>query len=378
MFDIQNSPEAIFLQKHFAEYYKKHTVDSVPYPEAREFGFGVFKRKIANRNLSFSSVQELNSFLRERVPMFFSYSTACYKFPSRTPTPAKELIKADLIYEFDADELALEVPEINGIQWFAIEHLEEAKRQVFRLLDFIENDFDFSKDWVSINFSGKAGFHVHLRSEKIENLNRRARIELVDCLTANSVDFVNLGFDFTALTCPTHNGLWARRLIAGAKELLNNDVKFVSKLTKVQNKKIASLLESREKLFASLDSGRLMPLGKRGADFWQTIFTTVLEKQAVPIDRQTSVDLSKIVRVPETLHGDTGMLAKKIPVDSLKSFDPFKDSIVFGSDAVKLHVINAPKFSIMGQSFGPFENIDTELPLFAAIFLIGKGAALLK
>ena len=47
MFDVQNSPEAVFLQKHFAAYYAKHFVDSVPFPEMREFGFGIFKRKIA-------------------------------------------------------------------------------------------------------------------------------------------------------------------------------------------------------------------------------------------------------------------------------------------------------------------------------------------
>ncbi|MEI7961053.1 MAG: DNA primase small subunit domain-containing protein [archaeon] len=378
MFDLQNSPEAIFLQKHFATYYANHFVDSVPFPELREFGFGVFKRKIANRNLSFASVNELNYFLKEKVPMFFSYSTACYKFPSRTPTPEKKLIKADLIYEFDADELALGVPEINGIQWFAAEHLEEAKRQVFRLLDFIENDFNFPSSGISINFSGKAGFHVHFRSEIIESLNNRARIELVDYLTGNSVDFVNLGFDFVSLTCPTHSGLWAKRLISGAKKLLGSDVKVISKITGVQAKKVSQVLSDKERLFSSLDNGRLMPLGRRSSDFWSAIFDTVLEKESVPIDRQTSVDLSKIVRVPQTLHGDTGFLAKKISIDSLKSFDPFKDAVVVGSDVVRVHVKKAPKFSINSESFGPFEEQDVEIPLFAAIFLIGKGAAVLK
>ena len=378
MFESQRIPEAEFLKKHFANYYAKHFVDSVPNPELREFGFGVFKRKIANRNLAFASASELNSFLRTNAPLFFSYSSACYKFPFLTPTQAKQLIKADLIYEFDADELGLTVPEFNGVQWFSSEHLNEAKKQVFRLLDFVHNDFGFSNDGISINFSGKAGYHVHLRSENLQNLNKKARIELVDYLTANSFDFANLGFDFVSLTCPASKGLWAKRIIAGAKNILQKDAKYLSKITGVAGRKISPLLESRERLFASLDAGRLMPLGRKSADFWQGIFKLALENEAVPIDRQTSVDLSKIVRVPNTLHGDTGLLAKTIPLDSLNSFDPFKDAVVFDDSPVKVSVSKAPEFSLAGEKFGPFDNEPVELPLYAAIFLIGKGAAVLK
>ena len=375
MFDQNQSPEADFLRLHFAQYYSKNFVDSVPFPEFREFGFGVYKRKIANRNLGFSSHTQINSFLRESAPLFFSYSNAFYKFPSRTPTVAKEFFKADLIYEFDADELGLAVPEINGAQWFAKEHLDEAKKQVFRLLDFLHNDFGFSDDGVAINFSGKAGFHVHIRSEVVQSLNRRARIELVDYLTANSVDFANMGFDFVALRAPQNKGLWGKRIIDGAKKVLQKDAKELSKLTGVAPKKVSEIISSRENLFASLDAGRLMPLGRKSESFWSAIFDVVIEKEGVPIDRQTSVDLNKIIRVPQTLHGDTGLLAKIIPVDKLPEFDPFKDSIVFGSSLVKVNVLKSPKFVLNGESFGPFENEIMEIPLFAAIFLIGKGAA---
>ena len=76
----------------------------------------------------------MNDFLRNDSPLF-SYSNSCYKFPSNTPMVTKEWIKADLIYEFDADELGISIEEIDGVQWFLHEHLDEAK-QVFRLIDF--------------------------------------------------------------------------------------------------------------------------------------------------------------------------------------------------------------------------------------------------
>jgi DNA primase small subunit len=389
MYDQVQSNESEFLKKLFGAYYEKNFISSVPDPSFREFGFGVFKRKIANRNMYFASTEEMNLFLRQSKPLFFSYSNAYYKHPERTPMTAKELLKADIIYEFDADELGLEVEEINGIQWFMSEHLEEAKKQVFRLLNFVENDFGFSMDGVAINFSGKAGYHVHLRSKSIQDLNKRARIELVDYLTAHNMDLVNLGYDFekTPFSCPVNKGRWGARLNNGIKEFFNKDAKSISKITEVPAKKVSLFLGEKPKLFDSMDKGTLLQLeGKKSKMFWTKVLEYVISKEMVPIDRQTSIDLHKIIRVPQTLHGDTGLVAKTISIDELKTFDPFKDSVVFnqtfakqfGVELVKLHIIKTPKFSIFGETFGPFENKDEELPLFAAAYLIGKGAATIR
>ena len=387
MFPNQESPESDFLQQMFSTYYKKHVIDSVPDVPYREFGFGVYKRKIANRNMAFTNVNEVNSFLRDRKPLFFSYSNAYYKFPARTPMSNKELFKADIIYEFDADELGLEVPVINEIQWFKPVHLEEAKRQVFRLLDFLHNDFGFSDDGVAINFSGKAGFHVHLRSKSIQDLNKRARIELVDYLTAQNMDFTNLGFDFDSFVAPKQKGLWQARLIIGLKEFFEKDTKEISKLTDFPTKKVSPLVKSKDALFSSLDKGVLMQVeGRKGGEFWKKVLEIVAKSERVPIDRQTSIDLHKIIRVPATLHGDTGMVAKIIPIDSLKDFDAFNDSVVFDEkfakefdlNTIKVTVKEAPAFELLNKKFGPYKDEVVELPLFAAAYLVGKGAAVLK
>ncbi len=379
MFDLQNSQEAVFLREHFAKYYSLNAVEAMPDLALREFGYGVFRRKIANRNMAFSSAAEMNLFLRESVPMFFSYSNSCYNFPSKTPTFAKGWVKSDLIYEFDADELGLEVETINGIQWFEGRHLEEAKRQVFRLVEFLENDFSFPLDSLAVNFSGKAGYHVHLRWDKIQQLNKRARIELVDYLTGHNIDFVHLGFNFDSLQCPPYKGLWVKRLAAGVKDFFAGDSKVIAKVMGTTPKKAASFALLGGKIFEMMQKGRLFSFdAKRDAEFWENILSHVAKLVSVPIDRQTSTDLNKIVRVPMTLHGDTGLLAKKVSLDSLKTFDPYLESVVFGKDLVKVRVIKAPKFSLGGSVFGPFEDEVVSLPLFCAVYLVGKGAALLK
>ena len=375
------SPEAEFLKKHFALFYKNNFVDSVPSLEMREFGFGIFKRKIANRNMSFFNAKEMNEFLRNESPLFFSYSNSYYKFPSRTPMQLKEWVKADLVYEFDADELGLAVEEINGVQWFLHEHLDEAKKQVFRLIDFLKNDFAFSDKDISINFSGKAGYHVHVRSESIQSLNKKSRIELVDYLTGFGLDYVNLGFYFDSLSCPKPNvkGFWSKRILDGIRNLFDSDAKTVSKVIGFSEKKTVKVLLEKQKIFNSLEKGLLFPIdGKKRSDLWKNILDYVVSKQMSPIDRQTSVDLHKIVRVPQTLHGQTGFLAKTLSIDELKTFDPFNDAVVFSStELVKVLIDKTPKFSIKNEFYGPFENEIVSLPLSVAVYLIGKGSATL-
>ncbi|MDD4468016.1 MAG: DNA primase catalytic subunit PriS [Candidatus ainarchaeum sp.] len=381
MYQLESSLESDFLKKQFSSFYKNNFVDSVSNVELREFGFGVFKRKIANRNLSFFSLKEMNDFLRNESPLFFSYSNSCYKFPSRTPMVSKEWIKADLIYEFDADELGIDVEEIDGVQWFLHEHLNEAKKQVFRLIDFLESDFGFLRKDISINFSGKAGYHVHLKSDLIQDLNKKSRIELVDYLTGYGLDYANLGFYFDTLSCPKPNtkGLWSKRILKGIRELFESSEENVSNVLKFSLKKTKGILSKKEVIIDSLDKGLLFPIDeKKKSVLWKNVLDYVVSKEMSPIDRQTSVDLHKIVRVPNTLHGQTGFIAKSIPLDNLKEFDPFKDTIVFGDEPVRIKITKTPRFTLNGEHFGPFENKIEDLPLFVAVYLIGKGCAVLE
>lgn len=376
MYPEGQSKESEFLKQKFSEYYSKHFIDLLNV-ENREFGFGVFKRKIANRNIAFRDSKEMNFFLQNSKPLFFSYSNAYYKYPERKPMENKILLGADLIYEFDADELGLEVLEIDGKQWFEKKHLDEAKKQVYKLMEFLENDFGFIKEDFSINFSGKAGYHLHIRSEKIKDLNKQARIELVDYLTGSGIYFEKMGYDFEKGVIPKTKGEWIKRLNEFTKQLLEKSPKELSVITGIQQKKISNLLENKKEVIEGFEKGVLFKLeGKKSNEFWKKLFEYSCEKQLSPIDRQTSIDLHKIIRVPNTLHGDTGLLAKTIKIEDLEKFDPFVDSVVFDNTPQRVFIKRAPKFTLKGEEFGPFENEEVQLPLFAAIYLIGKGAEL--
>jgi DNA primase small subunit len=390
----EKSKEEEFLEKHFREYYKKNNInlDNV---ENREFGYGVYKRKIANRNLSFRNEEEMNSFLRERTPLFFSYSNSYYADPKATPMKNKQWLKADIIYEFDADEIKTKCSKEEGEwkckksfdsesmvkevgeekkQWFLEESLEEAKKQVFRLAEFLEKDFGFKREWIEINFSGKAGYHIHLKNKEIQKLNKKSRIEMVDYLTGFGMYHDNLGYDFENLKIPKEKG-WIERINKGLKEFFEKDINEIEKITGINRQKINSLMKNKESLLKNIEKGILFDVGARtNKEFWKNIFEFVIETYMLPIDRQTSVDLHKIIRVPNTLHGETGFLAKKIKLEELEKFNPLEQAVVFDDKKTKVFVEEAPKFKIKGQEFGPYKNEEVEVPLFCAIYLIGKGA----
>jgi DNA primase small subunit len=397
---VIDSKEEEFLKKHFKEYYLKHVINSVPEIERREFGYGVYKRKIANRNIAFSGEREMNQFLREFTPLFFSYSNAYYSFPEKTPMQSKGLLKADIIYEFDADEISSSCKKVdeewlcekkfgeeNFIkelehkgetkQWFSKESLQETKQHVFRLIDMLEKEFAFSAEGIKINFSGKAGYHVHVRNEELQELNKRARIELVDYIVGKGIYYDNLGFETkNQLIIPRSNKGWNKRLKKGLKEFFKKDSKEISKITGFATTKINSMIRNNDvqKMFDSNFLPSISP--RKNKEFWKKVLDFVTETYSVPIDRQTSIDLHKIIRVPNTLHGDTGLIAKEISLDELKDFSPEKETVVFNSSLIKVFVPLAPKFSLGEKEFGPFEEEEVEVPLYCAIFLLGKGAKL--
>lgn len=395
--------ESVFLKKHFKKYYEKNFIDTVSNVEKREFGFGIFKRKIANRNIAFQNSEKMNEFLRNSTPLFFSYSNSYYLNPANTPMQTKNWVGSDLIYEFDADEITTECEYKNNFwhckktfgqdafisetssqgetkQWFLKKGLNESKKQVFRLIEFLEKDFGFDRNGIGINFSGKAGYHVHFKASSILELNKKARIELVDYITGQGIYFDNLGYDIeNNLTIPKPVSAWQKRINMGLLEFFEKDADEIAKITGLekQKTKIRKYLSDKEELFKNIKQGYLIGFNiKKNKEFFSKIFNFIMQTYAVPIDRQTSIDLHKIIRVPNTLHGDTGFIAKKIDYGKLDSFEPYNDAIVFGEEEIKVFVKEALKFNLKGQDFGPYKEEEVIVPLFCAIYLIGKGAKL--
>ncbi len=410
------------MREKFREYYKRAKI-RVPGISSREFGIGDFGKKIVKRHMEFSSQENLNRFLQSEVPPFISYSAAYYENPSARPMQSKGFLGADLIYEFDADDIPTKCKEehdewqckkcgasgkgapqacskcgagVEVKQWFCGECVGETKKQSLKLIEVLERELGF-REGIEANFSGKAGYHVHVRSEKAKGLSRNARTELIDYLTLNGFEPELHGFGnlvsqgeskkSALLKCPEPSkakglaGRFMKRLVSFIREWGPEMLAVHGNISKKQS---SFLLKNKERILEKMGQGILFPVPaakpETSQKFWKLLVDEAMRRETVSlnIDRQTSVDVHKILRVPGSIHGGTGLIAKRVPLEKLKEFDPFSEAVAFGSEPVKVFINKAPKFSIGGESFGSFKEAEEELPLAAAVRLIASGRAVLR
>ncbi len=418
----------LFLTQQLRSYYAGHEVKTVPEIASREFGIGEFGRKISSRHLSFRSASELNQFLHERAPFYISYSNALYKLPSARPMENKHMLGADLIYEFDADEIKTECklshdswkcssrtclasgkgrlqlcPECGcGAEldeWVCPECLSETAKQSTRLISFLRDDFGLFEG-IAVNFSGSKGFHIHVRGNSVRGLSKPARLELLDYITAANLDMAAIGFfgdfDFkggksdskakNSFICPKKRDAkgWAKRILDGVLAAFEeNDVPKIAVMGGITTNKAELLLKDKNKIIRHIENG-VLAFPTKGIDannFWRNFTKNVVDEEKIEfgrgleVDRHTSMDINKIIRVPNTIHGSTGLLAKEFQVEKLNSFEPLKDAVVFPENEIKIQNVVAPRFYLKGKWFGPFSAEEVSLPLYAAFYLLARGSA---
>jgi DNA primase small subunit len=92
------------------------------------------------------------------------------------------------------------------------------------------------------------------------------------------------------------------------------------------------------------------------------------------IDTVVTTDVHRLIRMPGTLNGKTGLKATIVGLDSLEEFDPFYEPIVF-EGTQKVEITEAPELRLRDRTFGPYVNEKVELPLAAAVLLVAKGVA---
>jgi len=279
-----------FLRSKFQQHYRAHAVSAPLKIEQRELGVGTFGKKISMRHLAFADSNELNGFLRNEVPFYISYSCAYYKYPEMQPMNAKHFLQADLVYEFDADDLQTECRQEHDSwkcvkcgasgkgtienctkcgahtlkeEWVCSKCLNETKKQSLRLIGFLRDDFDFSEG-IEVNYSGSKGFHIHVNNEKALQLSQNARTELIDYLSANGIMQKNLGFDTESkmFSCPLPGKAkgWQKKIIdwiLGKME--NSDSEELALYGGVSNALAKKLITMR----STIISGRLSGEQKR-------------------------------------------------------------------------------------------------------------------
>ncbi len=401
-----------YLKTLFKNYYSSNFVSSPIAIESREVGIGELGKKISARHLSFKNLDELNAFLRTTAPFFVSYSVGYYRHPGMRPMEKKEMFASDIVYEFDADDFSLPCmnehdvwycsncqasgtghkdicPNCQGkteiTEWVCDKCLGHAKSETLRLMDFLEDSFKLDPNTFFVSFSGSKGYHIRVTDKLIQHLSKSSRLQMTNYIQGKDIELEKLGFIFKDRQwyCPPKNSLGlSGKLLLFLKNYITTmtEAGLIKdlRLTKLKARKVIS---NKEVILNKMDNNILWhgfsKDAKSDAKFWEDLLNLAISKICFRIDASSSMDIYKLMRMPDTLHGGTGLLSCHIKSrEDLKSFEPLCDAVVFREDiSRKIEVTRpVPKFSLMGQSFGPFEVSQTaELPEAVCVYLLLKG-----
>ncbi len=141
--------------------------------------------------------------------------------------------------------------------WLCDICLEASKVEAIKLIDVLTDDFGFSSEVLTVAFSGHRGYHVHVESESVRDLDSLARKEIVDYLMGIGLDaeFHGLGKSATSerrVSGPDLNDRgWRGRVAKGTYDFLQTASKEDLMKIGLKTLHINSLLKHREAILES-------------------------------------------------------------------------------------------------------------------------------
>ena len=114
---------------------------------------------------------------------------------------------------------------------------------------------------------------------------------------------------------------------------------------------------------------------KNKGDFWKSIVDKQAVSQSDRIDRNVTNDPTHLLRLPNSIHGGSGLLAKKVGAPKeLYGFDPMREGIAFRKGFLKIEAHTSQKLDMAGQRFGPYAG-EIKVPVYVGVYLYLRGLA---
>lgn len=392
-----------FLRAKFAEYYTEQTPLLPPQFNRREFGFILFDESfpeiVMRRHKAFGSEPELESYIKNMVPAHIFHSAAYYRHPDAPSMKEKGWEGADLIFDLDADQVLKERASYSKM-------LEVVKQEVGKLInDFLIPDLGYSERGISLVFSGGRGYHIHIRAPEVLQLESHERREIVDYLTGRGLDVASFlhegvvegefgarkkgearssarGLRIPAFTEAGWRGRINRAIVDYFQDLRSkSEAEAIDALLRLGIKektaKRAYPALKNPRSIENLMNGNL-DFFKKNAEFWETLMEQLIDKIKVKIatttDEPVTADIHRLIRLPGSLHGGSGLKVVSLELSELEGFDPLRDAVIFGEEETRVHAKKAMELGLKGETFKIVEGINS-LPEFAAIFLMCRGVA---
>ncbi|ADQ66741.1 DNA primase small subunit [Halogeometricum borinquense DSM 11551] len=373
-----------YLEGRFGDYYRGADVALPPTPERREWGYIPWSAGGTTmvRHQSLLDIGNLGDFLTRTAPQHVYFSAARFNDPGAGTMDEKGWQSADLVFDLDADHLPGVDPETTSYA----DMLAACKDDLLSLLDILENDFDFTD--TQVVFSGGRGYHVHVRDENVRELDSDARREIVDYVRAIDLDVEGLigtesNRGTTRRVLRRHGG-WGARVHDRLLELAENLREMEEEAALERLQELQGIGEGRAKTilgqihnnFEAIREGNVEAGGPGTRILVNALAEEAVTAETAPIDEPVTTDTKRLIRLPGSLHGGSGLRVKTLERDEVADFDPLEDAIPdrFRGEKIKIRVTEPGPVEFDGDSF-TLSAGDQSVKECLGVFLMARGRA---
>jgi DNA primase small subunit len=366
-----------FLRQRFTDYYKKNVLVAPSSLEQREWGFVMFNpgSSVLNmrRHIGFSGKEELFQFIKNLVPRHSYYSTAYYEKPDAGTMAEKGWCGADLIFDLDADHI---------VRGPYDQMLVRVKEETEKLMLMLIEEFGMNPKTIELVFSGGRGYHVHIKDIAFRGWGSAERRELIDYVCGIGID--------PALMLSGRNPVspgWQIRYRETLVEYIRwvsslNEAEAIAHLTGIEGigkDSATSFLKNQTEIIAEAEhhptsillKNRVLHsvLSEQEGEFKKRLLT-----RAALADEPVTTDIKRLIRMPTSLHGGSGMRVQRLELRDLPDFEPLVDAVVFSMRDVKINAVCPVTMPMMGSNYELGKGITT-VPEAVAVFLCCRGMA---
>ena len=291
----------------------------------REFGFANLGGKFF-RNMSFENPKALVDFLVDRTP-FHAYIGAEFNEPPSRENPIHTLewLGHELVFDIDLNEydaVRQFVCECQGADQVCMRCWQLVNLAV-RIIDETLR-LDFGMKEITWNFSGRRGVHGWVHDNMGFSLNQEQRMSIIDYLSvihgeaekARVQDRTKLKYDFRYRIEHTVFKYFLKNV--RRKDLIDLGFKYTA---------ASNIMKQLEHQEGQIDENLLKNFNLRIAKINK--YDEILRRWVPRIDHKVSIDLRRLLRLPNSIHGKTGKVARLLNPRDIFSFNPEEEPSIF-------------------------------------------------
>lgn len=378
-----------YLAGRFRDHYRRSRLELPPDAHRREWGYIPWDGRTGTtmiRHRSLADIGDLDTFLRRTRPRHVYHSAARYADPAVPAMGAKGWEGADLIFDLDADHLPGVTPDDPHAEMLA-----RCKEELYALLDILRDDFAF--DSLEIVFSGNRGYHVHVRDDDVRALPRRARRDIVEYVRGQDVELGSL-IDTEIVAgvgrktpAPVRRlnteGGWSarvhRELVAFIDDLRARPSeearRELEEIEGIGDRRATAILEAIDRSYAEIARGNI-DVHPAIVRLVEATIERASVTQGAAIDEPVTTDVNRLIRLPGSLHGGSGLVARPVRADSLGVFDPLEHAIPasFREEEIAIELDEPVTLTMAGERYR-LEEGGVTVPEYVGVHLMASERA---